>query len=367
MRTAWPPDGDGKSFRPGGPGMRLVSPLLRRVVFPVLSRSGYFRKMGDSVPVVVTYHGIFPEGYKPESLVLDGHLVTADMFRRHMQLLKTKYNLISPQTFLAHLQGKDECPPRSVLLTCDDGLLNVLTGMLPIIAEMDLQFLLFLTGASALDSGAMLWYEKLYLWLDQGKGEVRVQSSGAEKPLVARAGNPDAQWRPLIRALSRFSTAQRETLLCEMRTQLGISESWESEYSQNEFLRRRFFTVNASEARALAQAGMTIGSHTMSHPMLSQLPEDLAYAEMTESRTRLESAIGAPVWSLAYPFGDGESAGVREAELAERAGFQCAFVNTELGVRAQFAVPRIHVSSRTSVAELDAHVSGFYRSLRAAL
>ena len=347
--------------------MRLVSPLLQRVVFPVLSRAGYFSRIGAPGPAVVTYHGIFPAGYKPNSPSLDGHLVTAAMFRSHMALLKSKYNLISPQEFLNHLQGKQACPRRSVLLTCDDGLLNVLTEMLPIIREMDLQFLLFLTGASASESGSMLWYERLYLWLDQGKGQARVQPPGAAAPLVAVAGNSDAQWRPLIRALSRFSTAQRETLLCEMRTQLGISETWESEYSQNEFLRRRFFVVNAGQARELARAGVTIGSHTMSHPMLSQMPEDVAYVEMTESRKRLESVLGMPVRSLAFPFGDSESAGTREAEMARRAGFQCAFVNAESGAGEQFAVPRIHVSSRTSVAELDAHVSGFYRSLRTIL
>ena len=303
--------------------------------------------------------------------MLDGHLVSARMFRDHMALLKSKYNLISPQEFLDHLQGREAYPPRSVLLTCDDGLLNVFTEMLPIIAEMKLKFLLFLTGASASEAGAMLWYEKLYLWLQQGKGEARVQCPGLDAPIIAAAvavgGNPDPQWRPLIRLLSRFSTEQREALLCKMRTQLGISESWETEYSQNEFLRRRFRVVNAGEALELARAGVTIGSHTMSHPMLSQMPEGLAFAEMTESRKRLESVLGVPVWSLAFPFGGCESAGIRESEMARRAGFQCAFVNAELNAGAPFAVPRIHVSSQTSVAELDAHVSGFYRSLRTML
>ncbi len=347
--------------------MRLVSPLLQRVVFPVLSRSGYFRRIRNSGPAVVTYHGILPPGYKPNSRVLDGHLVTAAMFRDHMALLKSRYNLISPQEFLDHLRGKQACPSRSVLLTCDDGLLNVLTEMLPIIVEMDLQFLLFLTGASALDSGSMLWYEKLYLWLDQGKGQACLQTPGTDKPIIAVGGNPDPQWRPLIAALSRFPTDERETLLCKIRTQLGISETWESEYSQNEFLRRRFLVVNADETRELVRAGMTIGSHTMSHPMLSQMPEEVAYAEIAESRARLESLIEAPVWSLAFPFGDSESTGPRESEMARRAGFQCAFVNAESVAGKQFAVPRIHVSSRTSVAELDAHVSGFYRSLRTML
>jgi peptidoglycan/xylan/chitin deacetylase (PgdA/CDA1 family) len=348
--------------------MRPFSLLLKHGVYLALSKSGYLRRAARPGPVVVTYHGVVPPGYKPTSEALDGHLVTAEMFRQHMRLLKSKYNLISPQEFLSCLQGKEDCPPGSVLLTCDDGLLNVLTEMLPIIAEFELRFLLFLTAAAASEGPSMLWYEKLNLWLNGATRTARVELPGGAGALTACPGNPDAQWRPLIRILSRFQAGQREELLSEIRTQLGISETWDSEYSQNESLRRRFLTLNASQSRELARKGATIGSHTLSHPMLSQASEELAYTEMAESRIGLENATGEPVWALAYPFGDAESVGVREPELARRAGFQCAFVNTESETGdAYFAVPRIHVSSRTSVAELEAHVSGFYRSLRAML
>ena len=345
--------------------MKLVSPLLKHLVYPVLSKSGHLRRTAQPGPVVVTYHGIFPAGYKQLSENLDGHLVTLDVFRRHMRLLKSKYNLISPLEFLGWLQGQAKCPPGSVLLTCDDGLLNVLTEMLPVIVEMELRFLLFVTGASASESAPMLWYEKLYLWLQQGTRSARVELPGTREYLLTAPYDPNAHWRPLIRTLSQFEADQREQLLCKIRTQLGISENWDSEYSQNESLRRRFFVVNAAQLQELKAAGMTIGAHALSHPMLSQMPEELAYGEMVESRNRLEGVTGEKPWALAYPFGDREAVSEREPDLARRAEFQCAFINTEAEMAdTHFAFPRIHVSSRTSVAELEAHVSGFYRSMR---
>jgi hypothetical protein len=152
-----------------------------------------------------------------------------------------------------------------------------------------------------------------------------------------------------------------------MRTQLGISEDFESEYSRKQETRRRFFMLNLAELRELADAGMTIGAHTLSHPMLSQMPAEKAFQEILQSRTGLEAALGEEVWALAYPFGNSEAVSAREPGLAERAGFQCAFMNVEDGARAGqgwFAFPRIHVSSETTTAELEAHVSGFYRSMR---
>jgi len=348
--------------------MRFASPFLKRVVYPIASKSGYLHRTRRIGPAIVTYHGIFPPGYQPRSTALDGHLITHARFREHMRLLKAKYNLISPQRFRSYLQGGETCPPYTVLLTCDDGLVNVLTDMLPIIKELDLSLLLFVTGASASKAGSMLWYEKLYLWLQEARGVASVQLAGMSKPIIARSLDPDLQWRPLIRELSQFPREEREQLLCRVRTQLGIPETWESAYSQNESLRRRFFILQATELRELSRAGVTIGAHTLSHPMLPNMPTELAYAEIADSRTQIERVIGEPVWAFAYPFGDRESVGDREADLAQSAGFECAFTNTEAEwSNTNFGLPRIHVSSETTAAELEAHVSGFYGRMRALL
>ena len=71
--------------------------------------------------------------------------------------------------------------------------------------------------------------------------------------------------------------------------------------------------------------------------------------------------------ALAYPFGDPASVTGREQEMAERAGFSCAFLNVGGGFGApmpRYALPRVHVTGEMNLGEFEAHVSGFYRSLR---
>jgi hypothetical protein len=73
------------------------------------------------------------------------------------------------------------------------------------------------------------------------------------------------------------------------------------------------------------------------------------------------------IWALAYPFGDAGSITQREQEMAERAGFKCAFLNFGGGLGAgnpPFALPRVHVTGDMGLAEFEAHISGFHRSLR---
>jgi hypothetical protein len=81
----------------------------------------------------------------------------------------------------------------------------------------------------------------------------------------------------------------------------------------------------------------------------------------------LEEALGQTVWAFGYPFGNAATVTQRDLRLGEQAGFRCAFMNTGGGFGAKinrFAVPRVHVTADMSLFEFEAHISGFYRSLR---
>ena len=105
---------------------------------------------------MVTYHGVLPEGYEPVDPAFDGNLIRADVLRRQLRLLKAHYNVISPEDALAWREGRRELPPKAVLLTCDDGLLNCLTDMLPVLQQEKVSCLFFVTGASTEESRTML-------------------------------------------------------------------------------------------------------------------------------------------------------------------------------------------------------------------
>jgi peptidoglycan/xylan/chitin deacetylase (PgdA/CDA1 family) len=130
---------------------------------------------------------------------------------------------------------------------------------------------------------------------------------------------------------------------------------------------RRFQLLTKVELRRLADAGMTVGAHTLSHPMLSQAPIELAWSEIAESRVRLAAALGKEVWALAYPFGSPESVTPEILAMAKKAGYEVAFLNYGGGLGVQlpaFAIPRIHVTAEMNLGEFEAHLSGFHASLQ---
>jgi peptidoglycan/xylan/chitin deacetylase (PgdA/CDA1 family) len=69
--------------------------------------------------------------------------------------------------------------------------------------------------------------------------------------------------------------------------------------------RRRFKgreCLTWAEVRDLSRAGVSFGSHTVTHPVLHSLPWPALCSELSESRQQIESTIGGPVTTFAYPY-----------------------------------------------------------------
>jgi peptidoglycan/xylan/chitin deacetylase (PgdA/CDA1 family) len=64
-------------------------------------------------------------------------------FDEQMRLLTERYNVISADELLAHIDGGAPMPPRSVLITFDDGYRDVRTNAYPILKRYELPAVLF--------------------------------------------------------------------------------------------------------------------------------------------------------------------------------------------------------------------------------
>ena len=349
--------------------MKFISPFLKRVVYPTLSRAGYFRHYSRNGQLcVVTYHGIRPAGYRSIDAELDGALVHDSAFRDQLRLLKSHYNIVSPDDFRCWLQHESNLPPRAILLTCDDGLKNNLTDMVPILRSEGVPCLFFVTGASAGDEPTMLWYEELYLILREARAD---SLEIAELGLMVLSPEKRARrpvWSMLVKRLSRYARQRRSILMEDIREQCGLPADWRTKYWDDPGRRQRFWLLNSQELRELiSDNSIFVGAHTLSHPALPEMAEEVAWKEISAGRTCLESLLNIPIWAFAYPFGDPASVTQREIEMAKDTGFTCAFLNHGGGFGVDLpplAMPRVHVTADMTLAELEAHVSGFYRALR---
>lgn len=89
--------------------------------------------------------------------------------------------------------------------------------------------------------------------------------------------------------------------------------------------------MTSREVKALRQAGMQIGAHTVSHPILARLTDEQARQEIQDSKRFLEQLLGERVGLFAYPNGrPGEDYTPHSVELVRSLGFDAA-VSTRWG------------------------------------
>lgn len=112
------------------------------------------------------------------------------------------------------------------------------------------------------------------------------------------------------------------------------------------------------QAREAAQTGIEIGGHSHSHPQLDQLPTEELRQELRRNKGLLEEKVGAPVATMAYPYGYSSARVRREVR---KAGYfaACAVSNAIAADRHDMlAIPRLTVARNTTISMFRRAVEG---------
>lgn len=112
--------------------------------------------------------------------------------------------------------------------------------------------------------------------------------------------------------------------------------------------------LSAQQMRELDAGGVAIESHTLTHCILSELPDERARHELVESKRHLAEILGRPVRHIAIPR-SGYSRRIRR--LCEEAGYETVCCNNKgssNGWSDLMALPRIVIERDMSVADFAA-------------
>lgn len=212
-------------------------------------------------------------------------------------------------------------PARALAITFDDGYADNHDVALPILQRHGLHATFFV--ASGFLDGGCMWNDCVVEALRQCPGDT----------LELPAHLPLASHRFDIRS---WDAKRRviDTLLPAIKHQAPAARL-EVAQAVVQAARAKIPTdlmMTSAQVALMARAGMTVGGHTVSHPILARMPEGEAFNEMLEGKRALESITQQPVELLAYPNGRPDvDYTARDTKLAERAGFKAA-VSTASGV-----------------------------------
>ena len=273
-------------------------------------------------------------GFRPNGLLE----ITPGFLARALRLIRAEgYDIIPLDEVPARLA--DPRPGRFfVALTFDDGYRDNLDHAWPVLAKHQAPWTLFVTPGFA-ERTARLW------WLELEEAVRALPQIALDLPdgrFSAPAGSDAEKQKAFDRLYWRLRKGPEAVLLsaiADLCRQAGVDPV--------ALVERECLPLET--LRALAGApGVTIGAHTMSHPMLAKHPEEEARSEIVASKAWLEEKLGLTIRHFAYPVGDPGSAGPREFALAKEAGFASA-VTTRPGHLFPEHAEHLHTLPRVSL------------------
>ena len=140
---------------------------------------------------------------------------------------------------------------------------------------------------------------------------------------------------------------------------LGTYNRWDADH-----VREKKPLMSREQLGQWLAAGMEVGSHSLSHPRLHELPQEAAQHEIAESRAALRNLLGVPIEHFAYPYGAFTADIVA---CVRRAGYSSAVTVLPGIARAsddRLRLPRILVNGEQGSWKFLLHVVGPHERLR---
>ena len=290
------------------------------------------------IGVVFMMHHVRPEpaaAFEPNSILK----ITPEFLDAVIaQVLDDGFDVVSlEQAHWRLTEGRFERP--FACFTFDDGYRDNLTHAYPVFRRRGLPFAIYVPTDYA-DGHGDLWWLALEKVIGSVE-ELRLDMNGRERVFVtSNAAAKERTFFEIYWWLRRIDEADARKIVADLCAQIGFDAA--ALCTQ--------LVMTWDEIRKLARDPLvTIGAHTRGHYALGKLSISQARQEMETSIQRIEANLGRRPEHFSYPYGDADSAGPREFQLARELGMKTA-VTTRKGLlfpeheRHLTALPRVSLN-----------------------
>jgi peptidoglycan/xylan/chitin deacetylase (PgdA/CDA1 family) len=228
---------------------------------------------------------------------------------------------------VSKLGEKNSFTSPTVVITIDDGYLNNYTLAYPVLKELDLPAIIYVsTGFIGTENAP--WVDDLMNIFLQTK--------------VKTLCFPELLGEEVLHISSQYGKRTAVTKLFEMMRQIEHRAKMRAMDKLSEILAVKEIyrnsgerkMLNWDEATEMSRHNISFGAHTVTHPILSKMGSEEAKREIYESKMAVEAGIGYKVKHFAIPNGRLEDFSDELKGYCKEIGF-ATVVSTEFGVVAQ--------------------------------
>ena len=273
-----------------------------------------------NMPLVLNYHRVVEDYAASAGHYMPDLLTSRRMLERQLDWIGRHFRFISLDELCPRLECGESFDEPVAAITFDDGYRDVYDHAFPLLKRKGIPWAVFvvtgLIGTSRLQS-----YDKLYLLLDRAFTLGRsvpcdlarlLHSLGIRLPMLGMDGVKQVRHlaRDPFTAMRVLFTALPQAELCR------VIEALEAEVAIDESALKELHACSWDMLAEMHRAGVTIGSHTQTHALLTNEHWHKVLDETAGSRQALERKLGITIKHFAYPNGSFNDAAVRAVAVS---------------------------------------------------
>jgi len=265
--------------------------------------------------IILLYHRIVDDSskYLKKGAAVHHHIKD---FKREITYFKRNFQILSMDEVVDHIKlGKGFKRP-SIAITFDDGYLDNYTLAYPVLKKHGVPATIYLTtGLVGTPDG--IWTEQIGLaFLETKKDYFNFSVLLGDKTIPIKTKEEKEQANSEVsETLKLRPDDERRELIQKLFEKLEVSEKSGRHFGERMML-------NWEEVQKMRKDGMTIGSHSHTHPILSQMSSEQAKDEILNSKKVVEKNVDIKVKHFSFPNG-------REEDFSEELRNYCREIGFE--------------------------------------
>ena len=224
---------------------------------------------------------------------------------------KKGWKFISIDELVNNLKfGKN--PKKVIILSFDDGYLDNYDVGFPLLTNLECPFCIYIT-TDFINNDPLPWWYKLEEIILYNK-----KINFLEKNFFYT--NSKKNKNLLFNYI-------RDNLMSNLNSYNSINQWIDETYIHQNINKKNRLFMNWKELKIMIKNNfVTIGSHTLSHPILSHLSNEIVKKELEYSRGIIKDKLSINVEHFAYPFGGPDQVSFRDIDYAKKSGFKSGVV-----------------------------------------
>jgi peptidoglycan/xylan/chitin deacetylase (PgdA/CDA1 family) len=237
-------------------------------------------------------------------------------FKREIAYLKGSFQILSMDEVVNQLKSGKGFRRPSIAITFDDGYLDNYTLAYPFLKKHGVPATIYLT-TSLIGTTDRTWTDQIGLaFLETRKDYFNFpQIFGDERVSIKAREEKEQANKKVAEALKQRPDGERRDLIGKLFETLGVSEKPERKWDDR-------IMLNWDEVQEMKKNGITIGSHSHTHPILSRMPLQEAKKEISASKKILEKNLGIKVRHFSFPNGRKEDFSEELRDYCREIGFE---------------------------------------------